>query len=168
VLFTKLAEYLGENIKYLVDRPDEPYLFRLVGCRVYYMSARIARLAGSIGKDQFLESGVLFGKFTKGGKFRLNITALDYLGKYAQHRVWLKDSGEMPFLYGNHILKHHVARMSEAIPQYAGVVIFNLKDMPIGFGASSRTVQQLKDSEPTAVVFFNQADIGEYLRTEGE
>ena len=50
----------------------------------------------------------------------------------------------MPFLYGNHILKHHIAKMSDNIPQYAGLVILNLKDMPLGFGASARSPQQIK------------------------
>lgn len=49
--------------------------------------------------------GTYFGKFTKSKKFRLNITCLDILAKYAKHKVWLKPSGEQSFLYGNHIIK---------------------------------------------------------------
>lgn len=52
------------------------------------------------------------GKFTKGGKFRLNITCLDYLSKYCKHKIWVKTNGEMPYLYGNHVIKAHIARMT--------------------------------------------------------
>ena len=38
VFFTKLIEYIGENIRFLIDRQDEPYVFRLIRDRVYYMS----------------------------------------------------------------------------------------------------------------------------------
>lgn len=34
--------------------------------------------------DNIISIGTCFGKFTKSGKFRLHITALDYLSPYAQ------------------------------------------------------------------------------------
>lgn len=56
--------------------------------------------------------------------------------------------------------------MTEDIPQYAGVIIVNMSDVALGFGVASRGTLQTKDLEPTAVVILNQADVGEYLRTE--
>ena len=41
VFFTKLSEYIGPNIKFLIDRSDEPYVFRLIKDKVYYMSEKI-------------------------------------------------------------------------------------------------------------------------------
>ena len=38
----------------------------------------------SISKDNLLAVGTCLGKFTKSGKFRLHITALDYLSQYAK------------------------------------------------------------------------------------
>lgn len=35
--FEKLAKYIGRNIKFLIDRPDEPHCFRLHNDRVYYI-----------------------------------------------------------------------------------------------------------------------------------
>ncbi len=35
------------------------------------------------------------------------------------------------FLYGNHILKNGVARMTENTPQYEGVVVFSSSDIPL-------------------------------------
>ena len=29
-LLTKLSDYMGENVKYLIERDDEPYVFRLI------------------------------------------------------------------------------------------------------------------------------------------
>jgi 60S ribosome subunit biogenesis protein NIP7 len=109
---------------------------------------------------------VQIGKFTKGGKFRLNITCLDLLSMYSRHKVWVKSTGEMPYLYGNHVIKAHVARMTENIPQYAAVCVYNLGGIPLGFGVAGRGTMQIKELEPTGVVIFNQADTGEYLRTE--
>jgi 60S ribosome subunit biogenesis protein NIP7 len=42
------------------------------------------RQAISVGRDQLISLGVCFGKFTKSKKFKLHITALDYLAQYAK------------------------------------------------------------------------------------
>jgi 60S ribosome subunit biogenesis protein NIP7 len=42
------------------------------------------RMAVSVGRDQLGSVGVCFGKFTKTGKFKLHITALDHLAQYAK------------------------------------------------------------------------------------
>jgi len=112
--------------------------------------------------------GICFGKFTKSGRFRLHVTSLDILAKFAKHKVWVKPSGEQSFVYGNHVLKAHVGRVTENIAQYAGVIIFSMNDTPLGFGKSAKATLNLKDLDPTAIAFFNQADIGEYLRVEDE
>ena len=35
----------------------------------------------------------------------MHITALDHIAQYAKHKVWIKPSQEMAFLYGNNVLK---------------------------------------------------------------
>ena len=55
VVFTKLSEYIGPNIKYLIEREDEPYVFRLIKDSVYYLSEELAKLATNIGKDQLIQ-----------------------------------------------------------------------------------------------------------------
>lgn len=42
------------------------------------------RQATSVSRDTLLSLGTCFGKFTKSGKFRLHITALDYISQYAK------------------------------------------------------------------------------------
>jgi 60S ribosome subunit biogenesis protein NIP7 len=42
------------------------------------------RMAVSVGRDQLGSVGVCFGKFTKTGKFKLHITALEHLAQYAK------------------------------------------------------------------------------------
>ena len=44
------------------------------------------RRATSVGRDRLISLGVCFGKFTKTRKFKLHITALDYLAQYAKVR----------------------------------------------------------------------------------
>ncbi|KCV70009.1 60S ribosome subunit biogenesis protein nip7, variant [Fonticula alba] len=120
----------------------------------------------NMARDNLLALGTCFGKFTKTGKFRLHVTALDYLAQYAKFKVWIKPNGEMSFLYGNHIAKAHVGRLTDDIPMYAGVVVFNMADVPLGFGVAAQTTEAARKLDPTAIMAFHQADVGEYLRSE--
>ncbi|KAJ2464938.1 ribosome biosynthesis protein nip7, partial [Coemansia sp. RSA 2320] len=121
VFFEKLTKYIGRNIVHLIDRPDEPYCFRLQKDRVYYVSESIMRKTTAIGRQNLISLGVCFGKFTKTGKFRMHITALPSLAQYAKYKVWVKPNGEMPFLYGNHVVKAHIGRVTEDMPEHQGV-----------------------------------------------
>lgn len=51
VFFTKLSEYIGANIKFLIERSDEPFVFRLIKDRVFYMSEALMKLASNVGRD---------------------------------------------------------------------------------------------------------------------
>lgn len=164
--FEKFSEFLGRNVSALIERTDEPYVFRLHKERVYYLSERLMRSAATVSRDDLVCMGVCFGKFTKSRAFRLKVTALATVTAHARYKVWLKPSAEMSFLYGNHVLKTGVARMTEAIPQYAGVVVLSLSDIPLGFGRAAHATDKAKDLDPTGVVVLHQADIGEYLREE--
>ncbi|CAG8472305.1 13143_t:CDS:2 [Ambispora leptoticha] len=124
------------------------------------------RRAISVGRDQLMSVGVCFGKFTKSGKFKLHITALDYLAQYAKFKLWIKPNGEMQFLYGNHIAKAHVGRISEDVPEHQGIVIFSMADVPLGFGVTARSTVDIRKLQPTDIVVFHQADVGEYLREQ--
>ena len=46
---------------------------------------------------------------------------------------------EQTFRYGNHILKGHLARITENTPNNHGVVIFSITDVPLGFGMCMKT-----------------------------
>ena len=70
--------------------------------------------------------------------------------------MWVKPSAEMSFLYGNHITKGGfycasclicvgLARISEGCPQYAGVVVFNMNNVPLGFGITAQTTDVIRD-----------------------
>jgi 60S ribosome subunit biogenesis protein NIP7 len=85
-----------------------------------------------------------------------------------QYKVWVKPTAEMSFLYGNSVPKSGVARMTEAIPQYSGVIVYSMTNTPLGFGRANHTTDQCKDLDPPAIVVLHQADIGMYLRTEEE
>lgn len=45
------------------------------------------RKATNIARENLVSLGTCFGKITKSGKFRLNITALDFLAPYAKVSV---------------------------------------------------------------------------------
>lgn len=43
--------------------------------------------ATSIARPNLVSIGTCFGKFSKTGKFKLGITSLDWLAKYAKYKV---------------------------------------------------------------------------------
>jgi 60S ribosome subunit biogenesis protein NIP7 len=163
-LFIKLSEYIGKSVERMINRSDERHSFRLLKDRVYYISETLMKAANSIKREDLLAAGVCMGKFTKSGKFRLHITAMEYLSQYAKYKVWVKPSAEMSFLYGNHVTKNGLARMTESTPQYAGVVVYSMSDIALGFGVAAHSTEHCQSLEPTGNVVLHQADIGEYLR----
>lgn len=168
LVFDKLYKYIGSKLKFLVEREDKKYVFRLHRNRVYYCDEELLKLSSHFERKKLISVGTCIGKFTKTNKFRVLITSLDYMSKFAKNKVWLKPNGEQSFLYGNHILKSQIARITEETPQYSGLIVYNINDMPIGFATSAKSTIMIKDLEPTAIVAFNQGDVGEYLRVEDE
>lgn len=165
-VFEKLSGYIGPNIAQLVNRSDETFCLRVQKDRVYYVSDAIARLATTVARPNLLSLGTCIGKFTKTNKFRLHITALQILAPLAVNKVWVKANGEMPFLYGNHVLKAHIGRISEDIPEHTGVIVYSMSDLPLGFGVSARSTAEVRRLQPNAITVFRQSDVGEYLRDE--
>nr|CDS34800.2 60s ribosome subunit biogenesis protein nip7 [Hymenolepis microstoma] len=129
-LLNKLLKYI-KDVNVLLERGSEKYNFYYHRERVFYCREDLAKRAANITRKNLLSFGTCFGKFTKTRKFRLHITALPYLSPYAKHRIWLKPNAEQSFLYGNHIIKSGSARVSDDTPQYAGVVVMNMADIPL-------------------------------------
>ncbi|GAB6018700.1 ribosome biosynthesis protein nip7 [Chamberlinius hualienensis] len=165
-LFEKLSKYIGENVTLLIDRPDDTYCFRLQKERIYYVSDRILKLSSNVGRDNLISLGTCFGKFSKSGKFKLHITALDYLAPYAKNKMWLKPNAEQQFLYGNHIMKSGLGRITEATSKHEGVVVYSMSDIPLGFGVTAKSTQECRHADPMSIVCYHQADVGEYIRNE--
>mmetsp|Transcript_25779 Transcript_25779/g.59345 ORF Transcript_25779/g.59345 Transcript_25779/m.59345 type:complete len:110 (-) Transcript_25779:425-754(-) len=93
ILFLKLAEYIGRDVEALISSKKGStsgngggrHVFRLHKDRVYYVSEAVMKTSSSISRDELMSLGTCFGKFSKSGKkFRLHITALDYLSQYAK------------------------------------------------------------------------------------
>lgn len=153
-------------MKQLIDRPDGTYCFREQNNKIYYMSEKILKLAENVGRERLISAGTCMGKFSKTNKFKFHITALTYLAPYAQYKVWLKPSCEQQFLYGNHINKAGLGRITENTPKYQSCVVYAMNDTPLGFGVAARSTTECKMADPLTVVCFHQADIGEYIRSE--
>ncbi|GFS80662.1 60S ribosome subunit biogenesis protein NIP7 homolog [Nephila pilipes] len=165
-LFEKLTKYIGENVKVLIDRPDGLYCFRFHRERVFYVSERIMKLSTNIPRKNLVSFGTCFGKFSKNNKFKLHITALDYIAPYAKHKIWLKPNAEQHFLYGKNIIKTSSARLTENTLKYQGIVVYSMKDIPLGFGVAAKSAVETRSADPLAVIVYHQADIGEYVRDE--
>ena len=48
-----------------------------------------------------------------------------------QYKVWLKPSAEQQFLYGHHVMKSGLGRITEDTQQYQGIVIYSMNDLPL-------------------------------------
>ncbi|KAL8542064.1 hypothetical protein ACS0TY_003068 [Phlomoides rotata] len=57
------------------------------------------------------------------------IQCLNLLATNAKHKVWLKPTTEMSFLYGNSVLKGGLGRITENIQVKDGVVVFSKGNM---------------------------------------
>lgn len=138
-LFAKLANYTGRSLTHLITttsstgdpKTEDRHVFRIQNSRVYYVRESIANLATSVARANLLSLGTCVGKFTKTGKFRLHITALDIIAPHARYKVWVKPNGEMPFLYGGNVVKAHVGRWSDDCPEHQGVVVYSMNDTPL-------------------------------------
>ena len=80
--------------------------------------------------------------------------------------MWVKPTSEMSFLYGNHLLKSGLGRITENTPANQGVVVYSMSDVPLGFGVAAKSTQDCRKLDPSSIVAFHQADVGEYLRAE--
>lgn len=108
------------------------------------------KLATNVARENLISLGTCIGKFTKTKKFKLHITALDVIAPLAkvskhpnrtftcwvhfiviQYKVWVKPNAEQSFIYGNHIQKAGLGRITENTPQYQGVVIYSMNDLPL-------------------------------------
>jgi 60S ribosome subunit biogenesis protein NIP7 len=171
LVFGKLEKFVGtEGVRSIIDRKDEPYVLRLNRQRVFYLSEAQLKQTTSFSRDTLISAGTCVGKFTHSGKFQLTIHFLEVLAQFAKHKVWLKPSAEMAFLYGSQVTKVGIAKVTEGIPRYAGVVVFNSAQvpLPLGFGVAAQPTDVLPSLEPTAVVVLNYGDVGEWLRSESE
>uniref|UniRef100_A0A5S6QBZ6 60S ribosome subunit biogenesis protein NIP7 homolog n=1 Tax=Trichuris muris TaxID=70415 RepID=A0A5S6QBZ6_TRIMR len=166
LVFKKLAKFIGANVKLMVNREDGVYLFRLHKNRVYYLSERKATASASFGFKELIDLGSCIGKFTKSNKFFITITALDYIAPYAKYKAWLKPKAEQSFLYGNHVLKSGLARITDDTPTNAGVIVYSSSDVPLGFGVSTKSTAECRSADPSSLVILHQSDIGQYIRDE--
>ncbi|KAI3686128.1 hypothetical protein L1987_79800 [Smallanthus sonchifolius] len=173
-VFEKLFKFTGNNLKNVVESPSHEgpdqnpgrYCFRLHKNRVYYVSESLVKRATNIKRENLVAFGTNIGKFTKSGKFHLTIQALNLLAANAKHKVWLKPTSEMSFLYGNDVIKGGLGRITDNINAYDGVVVFSMSDVPLGFGIAAKSTQDCRKMDPNGLVVIRQADTGEYLRNQ--
>ena len=86
----------------------------------------------------------------------------------------MKASAEQQFLYGHHIMKSGLGRITENTPKYArlfpmgfipcmflryqGVIVHSMADLPIGFGVAAKATSECRHADPMNIVAFHQVD----------
>lgn len=68
----------------------------------------------------------------------MHITALDVIAPHARYKVWIKQNGDMPYLYGGNFVKAYVGRWSEDFPGLQGVMVSGMDDTPL-VGSQARS-----------------------------
>lgn len=158
----KLRLFIGDAIKELLEDTQLYYNNQ----KVLLLSDKLLKATSQIKRKELIAAGSIIGKLTKNNNFRITITALHVLHKYALHKVWIKDSAEMNFLYGNNAIKSHIQKISEAIPINAGVFVYNNNNTPLGFGVIAVSPASYEKARGGDIVVLLQADNGEYIRKE--
>lgn len=158
----KLYLFIGDNSEKLLASTGLHYH----NGRAVLVSDSLHKGTSQISRKQIISCGTVLGKFTKTGSFRITITALHTLEKYALCRVWLKTSAEMNFLYENNALKSHIQKISESIPLNAGVFVYNHHGTPLGFGIMAVNPTSYERARSGDIVVLLQADNGQYVRDE--
>ncbi|SPJ13028.1 large ribosomal subunit assembling protein, putative [Plasmodium sp. DRC-Itaito] len=166
IVFKKLSKFVGNNLLTMLSYSNEEYILRLHRSNVYFVRADVAKQAESLNKNSLISMGICLGKFTKTNKFFIKITAISFLNQFCIHKIWLKESGEKNFLFGNNVLKSHLLKISDNIKKGDGIMVLSMNDNPIGFGISIRNTQDIKILNVTDTILIHQSDIGEYLRCE--
>lgn len=162
-VFAKIKFFVGDNIKRVLGDGSKLFIHEQ---RVLLLPERVRAGTSMIARKNLVVAGTVLGRFTKGGNFKLGITCLNLLSQWALYRIWIKNSAEMNYLYGNNSLKSHVFRISENVPINSGVFVFNQSDVPLGFGITTLTPQKYSAAKGHALVLIGQADAGEYVRDE--
>ncbi|CAD25786.1 similarity to HYPOTHETICAL PROTEIN (UPF0113 family):Y058_ARCFU [Encephalitozoon cuniculi GB-M1] len=159
----KLRFFIGDNVHRILSGEDRLFLHNQ---RVMILSERMRAATSMISRKNLGMVGTVIGKFTKSGSFRLGVASLNLLSRWAIHKVWIKNSAEMNYVYGNNALKSHVFRISEGIPINSGVFVFNQHDVPLGFGITALSPQGYSAAKGHALAILRQSDTGEYVRNE--
>ncbi|CBI24745.3 unnamed protein product, partial [Vitis vinifera] len=142
-VFEKLFKFTGNNLKNIVENPSHEG-----------PDPNPGRYCFRLQKNRvYYVSESLVKRATNIGRAQL---------------VWLKPTSEMSFLYGNHVLKGGLGRITENIVAGDGIVVFSMSDVPLGFGIAAKSTQDCRKLDPNGIVVLHQADIGEYLRMEDE
>lgn len=63
----------------------------------------------------------------------------------------------MSYLYGNHVLKSGLGRITDNTPAYAGVVVCSMSDVPLGFATTAKSTLDCRKLDPSGIVAFHQA-----------
>jgi ribosome biogenesis protein Nip4 len=72
-----------------------------------------------------------------------NLTAVSWdFNSFLQYKVWIKPGAEQSFLYGNHVIKSGLGRITENTSQYQGVVVYSMADIPLVSGGGSYSKNQ--------------------------
>lgn len=158
----KLKLFLGDSVSELLT----VYKLQYNNQKVLLVTDEILKATAQIKRDEIMAAGIILGKFTKTEQFRITITALHVLHKYALNKVWLKASAEMNFLYGNNALRSHVQKVSENIPMNGGVFVFNHHSTPLGFGVMAISPTSYSKARGGDIAVLVQGDCGEYIRSE--
>ncbi|KAM0687431.1 ribosome biosynthesis protein nip7 [Conglomerata obtusa] len=158
------ASAVTAKLAKFINTPTIPPL-QYHNATVLSIQPHILKHTSSLSRKDLLTCGTKIGKFTKTGKFHLTITATA-LSQYALHRVWVKNTAEMNFLYGNDVLKAHVLKMSDECVVNSYCFVFNQSEQCIGFGVLSKGKEDVKMCDGKSVVVVRMADCGEYLREQ--
>ena len=117
--------------------------------------------------NRMYAAGLYFG-FLKKGDFYFSIEGVEYIynnGIFTGFKkLYLTESGEKSFLYGNNIVKSMVRKSPDSLEEKDFLLIINKFEEIVGLGISRANINTISNLNSNDVFAINVSDKGQYLR----
>eukprot|EP00923_Selenidium_pygospionis_P050994 GHVN01088456.1.p1 GENE.GHVN01088456.1~~GHVN01088456.1.p1 ORF type:complete len:177 (-),score=17.91 GHVN01088456.1:335-865(-) len=162
MFYFKLIQLIGNKAKQFSRENKIVYHRKCVYC----VSVEVRKAAKNVPSKSLKYLGLLVGRFTKSGKFRVSITISSKLAKLVDTPLILYQKAEMNFCYGHDVVKGNIVNTEIEVKQNQGKIVVNDEGSVLGFGVLIKTTGNIESALPIEKIVLNQQDVGLYIRAE--
>lgn len=166
-LLTRLVKYKGKKlINFLKVNFISFLVFKVQKNRIFFSSLFLYSRIFNFAKKRIGSFGICIGRFSHSRKLKFLIPFLNLLLKNkGVFSAVLNGEGEKSFLFGKHVEKKNVSKISKNIFKNDGIVLFSKNKIPIGFGETLKSIVFIAKFDSKMILFINQGDTGLYVRS---
>jgi len=167
ILLSKLVKFKGKKlVNFLKINFFSFLVFKIQKKRIFFSSLSLYSRIFNFSKKRIGSFGICVGRFSHSKKLKFLIPLLNMLLKYkGLFSAFLKTEGEKSFLFGKHVEKKNVSKLSKNVFKNDGIVLFNKNKIAIGFGEALKSIVFIPKLDLRRILFVNQGDTGLYVRS---